>query len=88
MGWSAHWREAEPAGNANGTGAAASFQQMMGLTLDTLGNIYVAESGGAKIRRITPGGVVSTFAGTGSFGSSDNAVATAATFGFPSSGLL
>jgi sugar lactone lactonase YvrE len=70
------------AGFANGTGTAASFSPLTGLALDVSGNVYVADYGNHSIRKITPAGVVSTLAGSGSQGSSDG-TGTAASFNYP-----
>ncbi len=65
--------------STNGTGAAASFIGPIGVCADAAGNIYVAELYAQKIRKITPAGVVSTFAGSGVQGSTDG-TGTAASF--------
>ncbi len=58
-------------GNTNSTGTSASFQYPYGLAVDITGNIYVADTGNSKIRKITPEGVVSTFSGNGTIGSTN-----------------
>ncbi len=70
-------------GSANSTGTAASFSYPNGLCADAASNIYVADYYNHKIRKITPAGVVTTFAGSGSQGST-NATGTAASFDRPS----
>ncbi|HEY1716827.1 MAG TPA: LamG-like jellyroll fold domain-containing protein [Verrucomicrobiae bacterium] len=47
----------------DGTGVHALFNGPSGVTLDTSGNIYVADTQNQVIRKITPAGVVSTLAG-------------------------
>ncbi len=63
-------------GSTDGAGAAAKFSGPGGIAIDRPGNLYVTD--GNTIRRITPGGVVSTLAGSpGVFGSADGAGAAA-----------
>jgi len=51
-------------GSSNGTGNAARFEQVAGLTVDPQGNVYAADAINNLVRRITPAGVVTTVAGT------------------------
>jgi sugar lactone lactonase YvrE len=64
-------------GSINSTGSAASFNQPEGVAVDSSGNVYVADSANHMIRIITPGGVVSTLAGSGAQGSTDGPATTA-----------
>jgi hypothetical protein len=51
-------------GYGNGTGAGAAFGFIKGLLVDGAGNVYVADTNNSAIRKITPGGVVTTLAGS------------------------
>ena len=65
-------------GSTDGTGGAARFNAPRGVTVDTGGNVYVADTQNSTIRKITPGGLVTTLAGTaGNVGSLDGTGAAA-----------
>lgn len=51
-------------GNVDGTGSAARFNSPSGTTVDSAGNIYVADSGNCTLRKVTPATVVTTVAGS------------------------
>jgi sugar lactone lactonase YvrE len=55
-------------GFADGADAQASFHTPSGLAIDVAGNLYVADTGNNRIRKVTPEGVVSTIAGEGTAG--------------------
>ncbi len=66
-------------GSANGSGANATFWDPQGVALDAATNVYVADSFNNTIRKVTPGGLVTTIAGTaGTSGSADGTGAAAA----------
>ncbi len=56
--------QAPEAGDADGSGAQARLNEPADLAVDQAGVIYVADHGNHVIRKVTPDGVVSTFAGT------------------------
>jgi sugar lactone lactonase YvrE len=69
-------------GFADGTGAAARFAYPNGVAVLPDGNIVVADGANRRIRLVTPGGVVTTLAGSGSPGSA-NGTGTGASFNSP-----
>lgn len=58
-------------GYVDGPGAGARFYFPFAVTVDSAGFIYIADYYNYRIRRISPGGVVTTIAGTGTSGSTD-----------------
>ena len=64
-------------GFADGNGTAASFNTPSALAIDSNGNLYVADTGNNRIRRVTPQGEVSTIAGDGTAGYVDGVAAQA-----------
>jgi streptogramin lyase len=64
-------------GFADGKGTAAKFNTPRGLALGLDGELYVADFGNHRIRRVDPDGTVTTYAGDGTSGFSDGPVAKA-----------
>ena len=65
-------------GSTDGTGAAASFNESIGVAVDGDGNLFVADTSNHAIRKVTPAGEVTTLAGSaGSSGSADGTGAAA-----------
>ena len=65
---------------------ASCLQLPRGITADTDGNLYIADTGNQRVLRITPGGIISTFAGNGTSGfSGDGGPALEASFRSPTS---
>jgi streptogramin lyase len=58
-------------GYVDGNLADARFSGILDIKMDKNGNIYVCDNGNYRIRKITPEGIVSTFAGNGESGFAD-----------------
>jgi sugar lactone lactonase YvrE len=71
-------------GSTNGTGTAASFHDPVGVAVDGAGNVFVADAGGNRIRKVTSAGVVSLYAGQNNAGSADGSGLAGAAFSSPS----
>ncbi|QQS47834.1 MAG: hypothetical protein IPM66_04030 [Acidobacteriota bacterium] len=61
-----------PEGNTGDPGAAlaARLSFPSGIAFDAQGNLYLAEAGNHRVRKITPGGLITAFAGNGMLGNS------------------
>ena len=60
-------------GGTNKPDTSPSFNSPAGVAVDAAGNIYVTDWGNNLIRKIAPGGMVTTFAGSGFAGHNDAA---------------
>ncbi len=71
-------------GGDGGQATAASINNAIAICLDAGGNLFISDAGNARIRKVSSGGVITTFAGTGSFSySGDGGQATAAAISGP-----
>ncbi len=62
----------------------AGLEEPFGLTQDKAGNYYVSDFAANRVRKVTPSGLITTFAGTGISGfSGDGGPATAAEISYP-----
>lgn len=70
-------------GAIDSTGASAAFADVFGIAADSSGNVYVADRTNDLIRKISPGGVVTTLAGTAGVAGSADGPGFSATFDLP-----
>jgi sugar lactone lactonase YvrE len=70
------------AGFSDGTGTNAMFNSPTGITVDVSDNLFLCDRVNHRIRKITSTGVVSTFAGGNTWGTTDG-IGTNAQFNFP-----
>jgi len=68
-----------------GTATSVELFSPLGVTVDASGNIYIADSGNNRIRKVTAStGIITTVAGNGTAGSSgDGGAATSAELSYP-----
>ena len=71
-------------GSTDGMGVTATFKYTDGLSFDEAGNLYLADEHNHKIRKISPAGEVSTYAGSGK-NAAVNGDAKDAGFNYPTS---
>jgi sugar lactone lactonase YvrE len=69
-----------------GPATSAQLNTANGVAIDSSGNLYIADYANHRIRKVTAGGTISTFAGTGTAGSAgDGGAATSAQLNYPAS---
>jgi sugar lactone lactonase YvrE len=69
-----------------GPSTGAQIDQPTGIAIDKLGNLYIADNSNNRIRKVNSLGIISTIAGTGSYGfSGDGGNATNANLANPNS---
>ncbi|HXB14082.1 MAG TPA: hypothetical protein VNZ45_18975, partial [Bacteroidia bacterium] len=67
-----------------GPATIAELNEPWGVAIDKAGNVYIADDHNFRIRKVSPGGVISTFAGNGTAGfSGDGGQASAAELNYP-----
>ncbi len=70
-------------GSTDGSGTEALFNRPTGLAVDSGDNLYVADTGNSAIRKISPEGIVTTFAGLPTIAGLLDATGTEALFNQP-----
>lgn len=76
---------AEQQGSSDGQGSAARFTSLQDITRDSAGNLFVTDRNNSTIRKITPDGTVTTFAGSTGARASVDGLGAAARFTGPDS---
>ena len=72
-----------------GPAASASLNLPTGVATDSAGNLYIADYQNNRIRKVTPGGIITTVAGNGAEGyAGDGGPATSASLDNPSNTVL
>lgn len=71
--------------NGDGIAATSAGISVKGIAVDGVGNLYIADAHNQRIRKVSPNGIISTVAGTGTSGfSGDGGQAKLARLNFPS----
>jgi len=69
----------------NGAATSAKMSNPRGLALDSIGNLFIADTGNSRIRKVDTNGIITTVAGSGNIGIyGDNGYATNASLYAPS----
>ena len=72
-------------GGDNGQAVAAEINQPSGVVFDAAGNLYIADTGNNRIRKVNTSGIINTFSGNGTIGfNGDGGQATATELNAPS----
>jgi sugar lactone lactonase YvrE len=67
-----------------GSAVSAQFDRPLGVVVDSVGNLYIADANNHRVRKVTTDGKISTFAGTGSPGKGgDGGPAVSAQLNYP-----
>lgn len=70
--------------NADTMATAAQLNHPAGVAVDATGNLFIADFGNHVVRKVTPDGIIRTYAGTGAAGyTGDNSAATLAQLNNP-----
>ena len=67
-----------------GTATSSALNTPTGVAVDSSGNVYIADSGNNQVEKVTSGGTLSVFAGTGSAGAPTAGAATSSALWNPS----
>jgi uncharacterized protein (TIGR03437 family) len=63
-----------------GPATSAQLFEARGIAVDTAGNLYIADGGNFRVRKVDPSGIITTIAGGGTQSAQDGAVATSVKF--------
>ena len=75
---------ARGSGGDGGAATSAQFSLPAGITLDGAGNLFIADNGSNRVRKVAKNGIITTVAGTGTAGfSGDGGAATSAQLSGP-----